>query len=91
MPTYTAQAPHRTTETQLVSTIPAGVTPVGYVLKVNNVLYPTGYIINYSGQGYRRFYVSEQSNNLYLNCETLVVSGTIPSVTLSNVEIKIIV
>lgn len=90
MATYTSPAPNRTVVKKQIGVVADGVVPVGFLLKVDGVLYPTGYIINYSGKGYQRFFISYINNVVYLSCETMVFTGTIADVTLSNVEVLVI-
>lgn len=89
--TFTAEGPHRTVQEHLIGQVPTDITPLGYTLKIDGTLYPMGYFINYPSQGYRRIFVTTSNGNVYVTVETLVVSGTIASLDLNNVEVEVIV
>lgn len=66
------------------------ITPV-CILFIAGIAYANGYTVNYSG-GFRNIFATYNSatNQIRIGCHTVAATGTIPSITLNNIEVLLI-
>jgi len=60
------------------------------LLTVDGIVYPNGYRINYNS-GFRNFYPSYESGNLFISCHAVAYGEDLPELTISENRLEILI